>query len=622
VLGKVLGGRYTLLERIGAGGMAVVYKAHCSLLDRMVAVKILREELSQDEQVVQRFKREAQSVARLSHPNIVSIYDVGSEAGYYYIVMEYIDGITLKEAIQSEQGMKPERALQIAIQVCSALSHAHRQGIIHRDIKPQNIILSKDDAVKVTDFGIALAAAGGTLTHSGKLLGSVHYISPEQAKGSIIDQTSDLYSLGAVLYELITGRVPFEGDSPIAVAFQHVNAPIVPPAQILPALAPSIDYLINKSLSKNPRQRFATAQEMQQALEAALEGKSVDLIESRLIVSTGASDSAHTMQLNPVAKAEKTVIHSTSRNKWPRLAWSMGLLLLVAVAAYLMAPRFVAVPDLVVPSVQGKMLEEALHELQQSGLQGTVLTQEFNASVGKNRVISQVPVPNALVKPGREIQLAISLGPAMGIVPNLKGKNFDESSVLIANAGFIVGAIEPVFLAQTPLDEVLSQIPAAETQQPLGTPISLIVNRGQQQTSSEMPSLLTLTIEEGGKLASQLEIVISPIREKPSDQFFAGHIIEQDVLPGTKLMPGSTVGITVSSGPGPAAKTEGFAIRMPESETRQELIVTVTDQKSQREEYRGFHESGELVNAIIHYFGAGKAQAVIDGKLIKEKQLH
>lgn len=270
VIGQLLGNRYRILELIGEGGMALVYKAECVLLQRTVAVKILRPQYSSDKEFVTRFRREAQAAASLSHPNVVNIYDVGQDGGVHYIVMELIEGDNLKSLIRKEAPLPVNRALHIALQICEALRHAHDHNIIHRDIKPHNILLTADGRVKVTDFGIARAISAGGFTQTGVVMGSVQYFSPEQAKGQPVGPQSDLYALGCVLYEMLTGEVPFTGESPIAIALKHIQEKPVSVKKLRPGLPPGAVRVIEKALAKDPEERYPSAWSMIIDLRAAL----------------------------------------------------------------------------------------------------------------------------------------------------------------------------------------------------------------------------------------------------------------------------------------------------------------------------------------------------------------
>ncbi|EXX85166.1 serine/threonine protein kinase, partial [Paenibacillus darwinianus] len=270
MIGRELGGRYEIIERIGSGGMALVYKAHDVLLNRKVAVKILRQQFGHDEEFVRRFRREAQSAASLSHPNVVSIYDVGEEEDTHYIVMEYVEGSNLNDLIKERAPLQTEEAVRFAVQICDALDHAHQNQIIHRDIKPHNILIGKNGRVKVTDFGIARAVTSSTITQTGSVVGSVHYFSPEHAKGISTGEKSDLYSLGIVLYQMLTGRLPFLGESPISVALKHLQDDFEEPRQVNPHIPQSLENIILRSMRKNSSERYASAQEMLEDLETCL----------------------------------------------------------------------------------------------------------------------------------------------------------------------------------------------------------------------------------------------------------------------------------------------------------------------------------------------------------------
>jgi len=300
--GRKLGGRYEILYRVGGGGMAVVYKAKDLLLNRYVAIKVMNESLSNDTEFIRRFSREAQAAASLSHPNVVNVYDVGREGHIHYIVMEYVEGPTLKEYIQENGPLPPEDAVHIASQICDALAHAHDNQIIHRDIKPHNILLGKNGRVKVTDFGIARAATSSTITQTGSVMGSVHYFSPEQARGGVIGEKSDLYSLGIVMYEMVTGELPFDGDSAIGIALKHLQEPVVAPRELRPDLPDNVNQVILKAMEKDPERRFASARAMMQELQHILPG--VEYLQPGWVQNAARSREAEEWQPQPAVDEE------------------------------------------------------------------------------------------------------------------------------------------------------------------------------------------------------------------------------------------------------------------------------------------------------------------------------
>lgn len=621
MIGKILGGRYEIISKLGTGGMAVVYKARCTWLDRVVTVKVLRDELTGDEEFVRRFRREAQAVARLSHQNIVNVYDVGQEDGVHYFVMEYIEGKTLKDLIREEGRLTSEKALEIALQICAALEHAHENHIIHRDIKPQNILITPRGRVKVTDFGIALATAGATLTHPGKIMGSVHYLSPEQARGEMVGVASDLYSAGAVLYEMLTGKVPFEGESPISVALKHLQEPIIPPRQLVPTISPPVEQVVLKALSKNPDTRFTSAQEMAQALRAAARN---ELPPDFFLAEEPAGGQPDWTEQTRGFVLEEGRLKRRRRRLKPGFVILAGLFgLLMAIGLYFLGVRLLVVPEVTVPAVEGKLASEALADLQLAGLKGTVVSQLHSNEVGVDRVISQEPKANSLAKRGRTVELTVSLGAQVGTVPNVKGKNLTEASILITNAGYLVGDIEPVFTPQSAIDEVIGQIPVGDSPAPLGTKISLMVNKGPSQQSLLMTNLVGMRLDMAKVEITRLGMTLGSVKEKDSGEFFVGQVIEQDTPPGTMVLPGAIINLVVSKGPGPAPRDAEVEIKVPSKGTVHLVVITVYDRKDNgREDYRGSHPAGDKINRTVRYYGQGKIQVQIDGQMVKEYPLN
>ena len=398
--GKLLGGRYEIIEKIGNGGMATVYKATDKVLKRYVAVKILRDEFTTDEEFIKRFEVEAQSAARLTHSNIVSIFDVGVDENLYYIVMELIQGKTLKEIIIEEKGPLPWKwSVNVAMQIASALEMAHKNNIVHRDIKPHNIIITEDGVAKVTDFGIAKAVSNSTITAFGTTIGSVHYFSPEHARGGYTDAKSDLYSLGVVMYEMVTGRVPFDADTPVSVALKHMQEDPVEPIELNPNIPTALNKIIMKTLKKDTSLRYQSATEMLQDLKKALKNPEGDFVEELEYDPTAKTQKIDTnmygdikdKKQNRVGKKEGKFKSFIKRHK--ALSIIIGLILLFALSlgGTLAVLNITNPPEVEMPNVVGMSKEEAQQEIENAKLKFEVEKEEYNAEVPEGYVISQNP---------------------------------------------------------------------------------------------------------------------------------------------------------------------------------------------------------------------------------------
>jgi serine/threonine protein kinase len=377
--GMVLGDRYELIEKIGEGGMSIVYKARCRILDRIVAVKVLKEEFAQDDSFVQRFKTEALAAASLSHPNLVNIYDVGQQDECYYIVMEYVQGQTLKELIEREAPLPIEKAIDIAIMICDGLHHAHEKGIIHRDIKPQNVLITEFGIVKVADFGIAQAITKKTITFGGNVVGSVHYISPEQAKGEPLTRATDIYSVGCVLYEMVTGQIPYDADSPITVALKHIHDDIPPIRAVNSEVPVSLEGIIIKAMEKLPQHRFSTAEELRNAL--------LNVHSQYFSNYTSQHKNGKTLIMAPVSEGREGEV----AKRRLRPAAAIAILAVVGLflgVLYQLSGSFFG-EEVEVPDIVGMSLKEADQELSKVGLKLDVLSEQYHDEVEKDHIISQ-----------------------------------------------------------------------------------------------------------------------------------------------------------------------------------------------------------------------------------------
>ena len=461
--GKLLGNRYEIIEKIGNGGMATVYKATDKILKRNVAVKILRDEFTTDEEFIKRFEVEAQSAARLTHPNIVSIYDVGVENNLHYIVMELIQGKTLKEIILEEKGPLPWKwSVNVAIQIASALETAHRNNIIHRDIKPHNIIITEDGIAKVTDFGIAKAVSNSTITAFGTTIGSVHYFSPEHARGGFTDAKSDLYSLGVVLYEMVTGRVPFDADTPVSVALKHMQEKPEEPIEVNPNVPVAVNKIIMKALQKDTTLRYQTATEMLDDLRKSLKNPNGDFVDDSEYDPTAKTQVLHTEMYNNSRGSNEDKGKSGKKDgkfksfikKHKKLSIFIGLVLLFALSlgGTMLALNITNPPEVDMPKVVGLSKEEAQQEVENAKLVFEVSSEEYSPDVPEGYVISQkaesdlgdfTTTPgDRKVKQGSKILVIISKGQEKTTVPNVEGKEREEAIKMLEDAKLEVEVIE------------------------------------------------------------------------------------------------------------------------------------------------------------------------------------
>lgn len=549
--GRILGNRYEIIQKVGNGGMATVYKATDLVLKRYVAVKILRDEFTTDEEFIKRFETEAQSAAKLVHPNIVSIFDVGVDNGIYYIVMELIQGKTLKEIILEERGPLPWKwSVNVAIQIASALEMAHKNNIIHRDIKPHNIIITEDGIAKVTDFGIAKAVSNSTITAFGTTIGSVHYFSPEHARGGYTDAKSDLYSLGVVMYEMVTGKVPFDADTPVSVALKHMQEEPVPPIEENSHLPESVNKIILKSLKKDPMLRYQTATELLQDLRMALKNPSGDFVEEVDYDPTARTQRISTNQYGKVSgKREKNDNKFVAFIKEHKvLSCIVGLILLFFLAfGGTMAVLNITNPkEVEIPDVVGLTKEEAQQKVESSKLKFEVSSEEYNTEVEENHIISQDPVNqgNYKVKEGETIKVVVSKGTEKTKVPNIKGKQREEAIQLIEDAKLNADVVEET--SKTVKEGyVISQETAPDTEVNAGDTVKIHVSTGTGIKQVTMIDVTGKTETDAKKALEDLKLVVNVGYSEDSSKD-NGVVLKQTVEVGKVVDEGTTVTITVN----------------------------------------------------------------------------
>jgi serine/threonine protein kinase len=613
-MNTLLQNRYELLEKIGDGGMATVYKARCTLLDRIVAVKILKEEYARDATLVQKFKSEAQAAARLSHPNIVNVFDVGEDNGANFIVMEYIEGTNLKEYIQETGPLSPDEAVLIALMICDGLTRAHEKGLIHRDIKPHNILLTRDGTAKVADFGIARAANSVTITYSGDMVGSVHYVSPEQARGEPVNNTSDIYSLGCVLYEMVTGRVPFDADSPVTVALKHIHERPVPPSVINDAVSSALEEVIMTAMEKKPVYRYQSAKDMKQALAGSLNAKSGGFFRRR-------SRHDKTLVMPPVEGDED---YGKARKKRIK---PMGFIIILAIVLGIASGLLYGLrgnlfgQEVQVPDVKGESYSDAAKILSEKGLKLSVVN-KIHSDVEKDHVISQRPEADETVKKGREIEVVLSLGREMVKVPNVVGDTLEDATFKLKNEGLDVGDVTKVNDADTPEGIIVNQSPKRGESVPLGERVDVTISSGAGEvTQLNMPKLIGMSLADARDKLQADGLELYRIDQKASDQYYSGTVIDQSIPAGDRVKKGEQVSVVVSTGPGPSMKTAQIRYTMPPSQDYSVLSIILEDSKGRREIYNHTHLGGYTVSRQFEYHGKATVTFYVDGEEMERQTL-
>lgn len=614
--GMIIQNRYEIIEEVGSGGMSVVYKAKCHVLNRFVAIKVLKPEFSDDKSFVSKFRIEAQSAAGLSHPNIVNVFDVGEENGYYYIVMELVEGITLKEYIQQNGRLPYQTALDFIMQICAGIEVAHEHHTIHRDIKPQNIIVSRNGTLKVTDFGIAKAATSNTIASSA--MGSVHYISPEQARGGYSDERSDIYSLGITLYEMLTGRVPFEGENNVTVALMHIQSEMIPPREYYPDIPVGLEKIVLKATQKKPERRYLTTNAMLADLRKVAMDPNADvgnmgvvmtnnaptiqISEDELAAIKSSSNQPEGISMFPINQNSSELDEALESlyndddylddedededslfdeedmdDKKGELDPKMekiitigaiaatviiAVIIIVAIASVTGAFKkdkktteepTVTEEIITMIDVVGMEEAEATKALDEAGITYEI-EREYSDKFEEGLVMSQSISEGQTVDKDEKVKIVISKGIEEADVPDVVGKTPDEAKTLLTAAGFVVEEDEE-YDDEVEAGKIISQTPGGATKAAKGSTVTIVVSKGKEVKVATVPDLKKKTVTEAESALSEVKLKLGNVTQEYSDTIAEGKVIRQSIAAGTEVKEETAVDITISKGKEPKVKT-------------------------------------------------------------------
>ncbi len=627
--------RYQLNKVLGEGGMAVVYQATDLLLNRPVAVKILKKEFASDQGFIERIRREARAVARLSHPHIVSIYDMGQDGNKHYIVMEKVSGNTLKNFIANNGKLSPELALQIARQISSALIKAHENNIIHCDIKPHNILITDNNKVKVTDFGIARAVnTSQTLTLTDSIEGSAHYFSPEQAQGGKVGPATDVYSLGVVLYEMITGEVPFTGDTPISVAVQHVQGNI-PDLSEYKTVPEEIDTLIKKAMAKDPRDRFSNARELKNNLEVVSQ-KLKNRNNGQKSLDSATSDE------ETISKENATKNRGTKKSQSREKFWGINklkkifnfspikylvvilLVFIFVIGGVIFAYNlFMDVPVVQVPEVTELQLEEGQKELSEVGLEYNIAEEVHHPEIPSGHIVQQQPEAETEIRQTRTVQIYVSSGPEKSTIPDLTGANLRTARIELESKGYEVGETLYEFSDLYAQDEVIKTDPQAGEEYSVNQEVDMIISMGPSPSQVEVPGIIGLDWRKAQEFLQANNLRLGGVNEEKTSRFPRGLIIDQSLAPGRFVSAGRSVDVTISAGLKEDIDEDDINSReisfTAKGEERAEYKVIVEDDIGHEVVWQKFLPPDQEVQIEIYSVGSTRYQIMREEEIIYNK---
>ena len=634
----LLDNRYRILSKIGVGGMADVYKGEDTLLGRPVAIKILHANFASDDEFVSRFKREAQAAGKLNHPNIVNMYDVGYDQDMHYIIMEYVDGETLKEYITRHHRLSIDEAVKITISIGEGLEHAHAMGIVHCDIKPHNVIITNTGRVKVTDFGIARAMnSTNTVMYTNSIMGSAHYLSPEQASGKSVDGNTDIYSLGVVLYEMLTGKVPFEGDTPIAVALKHVREKVIPPTRYNPSIPPLLESVVLKALAKNPADRFESISEMMGDLRLS-QGFTMGKTQrqepydfaTQMIPAVDPDtldDFSDIDDTTPKEVQKKSMLSKIASIPQKYIVLSAAVIFLIAfLGAFLSYGNFWSNTTVDVPNVVGKQVSVAKNILEDKHLR--VSTSEVtNTDVPAGQVISQSPGAGEKVKEQRTIHLVVSKGVGDITVPDLSGMTVEQARQRLKDLGLVVGKITQGSVEGKPDNTIVAQSPSGDSKVSKGTTVDLVVNKPQTK-KVKMPDVVGMTLKDARQVLGSNNIGVNQISGSVDEKAI---VTEQSVKAGEEVNEGSSLNLATElkdskkkedSKQSSSNRTKGSVdVTVPSGSKNQELKIVVKDDEGSTVIYDDTNKPGDRIVKNVSGVGNVRIEVYLNGALVQDTTL-
>ncbi len=628
---KVLAGRYELFEKIGEGGMSVVYKAKDRLLNRFVAIKVLKPEFIKDRKFIESFRRESQAAASLSHSNIVNIFDVGQEGNIHYIVMELVTGNTLSEMIKEEGPFLYQKVIELTKQIAAALSEAHRNNLIHRDVKPHNVMLTADGTAKITDFGIAKAINSSTIadTMNGGIMGSVHYFSPEQARGGYVDEKSDIYSLGIVMYEMLTGRVPFDGDNPVNIALMHINGEMVPPSKLVSGIPPALERIVMKATDKYQSNRFASVDELIQALDnlafvSSVVGDSVfagsndaeyDPILNNDMDDYDEDDAPKKKQVKKKDKKDNGEEGGSKKKLVIGIIAGVLVLTGILVAVFAGGGKPVNVPDL-----RGMTLEEAIDKAEEVGFKVEEGDLVSDREIPEGCVVSQTPEANSTAKKGT-IKVNISKGPGNGLVPDLIGLTEEKAEEMLIANGFVLGDVEP---GDSELEEgkIFEQYPEEGTTLQEGSAVNITVSNGSK-AKVKVPYLIGKDIDEAKAELLDAGLRVKNVGYEFSSSYEVNEVIWQEIDANEEVEKDTAIELIVSKGVETSKSVDLYVDFSAAQNDVFFMTVTLSDENGSQNiianQQRNKSDIGE--NITLNGKGKGNVIVIFDGKQVMKKNV-